>query len=71
MHSYLEKKVKRNKDYDKNQAIQLAITALSATLAIDFKPHEVQVGVADADGQFRILSDQEVEQHLTAIAERD
>ena len=69
--SYLEKKIKKKADYDANQAIQLAITALSATLAIDFKPHEIQVGVADAQGQFRILPEQEVEQHLTAIAEKD
>ena len=69
--SYLEKKIKKKADYDKDQAIQLAMTALSSALAIDFKPHEVQVGVADASGQFRILDNHEVEQHLTAIAEKD
>jgi 20S proteasome subunit alpha 1 len=67
----LEKKIKKKADYDANQAIQLAITALSSTLAIDFKPHEIQVGVADKTGQFRILTEKEVEAHLTAIAEKD
>lgn len=63
--------MKKKADYDANQAIQLAITSLSSALAIDFKPHEIQVGLADAVGQFRILSEKEVEQHLTAIAEKD
>ena len=63
--------MKKKTDYDQNQTIQLAITALSSALALDFKPHEIQVGVADADNQFRILTESEVEQHLTAIAEKD
>jgi 20S proteasome subunit alpha 1 len=67
----LEKKIKKKSDFDANQTIQLAITALSTVLGIDFKPQEIQVGVADASGSFKILSEQEIEQHLTALAEKD
>jgi len=69
--NFLEKKIKKKSNYDGNQTIQLAISALSTVLGIDFKPNEIQVGVADASGSFRILTEQEVEHHLTAIAEKD
>ena len=69
--NYLEKKLKKKTDYDSNQTIQLAITALSSVLGIDFKPHEIQVGVVDNSGKFSVLTEQDIEQHLTAIAEKD
>jgi len=69
--NYLEKKLKKKTDYDNNQTIQLAITALSSVLGIDFKPHEIQVGVVDNSGQFKVLSEQDIEHHLTTIAEKD
>lgn len=69
--NFLEKKIKKRSNFDANQTIQMAISSLSTVLGIDFKPHEVQVGVADASGSFRILTEQEIEQHLTAMAEKD
>lgn len=69
--NYLEKKLKKKTDYDANQTIQLAITALSSVLGIDFKPNEIQVGVVDEKGIFEVLTEQQIEQHLTAIAEKD
>lgn len=71
MSNYLEKKLKKKTDYDNNQTIQMAITALSSVLGIDFKPHEIQVGIVDQTGKFQVLSEQDIEQHLTAIAEKD
>lgn len=71
MSNYLEKKLKKKADYDNNQTIQMAITALSSVLGIDFKPHEIQVGVVDDTELFQILSEQQIEQHLTTIAEKD
>jgi len=69
--NYLEKKLKRKTNFEPDQTIQLAITALSSVLGIDFKPNEIQVGVADEGGLFRVLTESEIEVHLTAIAERD
>ncbi|KAI1280609.1 Proteasome subunit alpha type-6 [Halotydeus destructor] len=69
--NYLEKKLKKKLDYDPTQAVQMAITALSSVLGIDFKPHEIQVGVVDDSETFKILTEQEIEHHLTAIAEKD
>lgn len=69
--NYLEKKLKKKTDYDPNQTIQLAITALSSVLGIDFKPNEIQVGVVDERMIFDVLTEQQIEQHLTAIAEKD
>lgn len=69
--NYLEKKLKKKADYDKNQTIQMAITALSSVLGIDFKPHEIQVGVVDDSAAFEILTEQQIETHLSAIAEKD
>jgi len=69
--NYLEKKLKKRLDYNISETIQLAIGALSNVLTIDFKPTELQVGIVDNSQIFRILSEQEVEQHLTALAERD
>jgi 20S proteasome subunit alpha 1 len=42
-------------------------------LSEDFKPSEIEVGVVrdDASKAFRVLSNSEVEEHLTAISERD
>eukprot|EP01052_Picozoa_sp_SAG31_P055873 SAG31_NODE_15675_length_743_cov_1.263975_2_plen_73_part_00 len=41
-------------------------------LTAEFKPSEIQVGVVSVDApSFRELGDEEIEHHLTAIAERD
>lgn len=69
--NYLEKKLKKKADYDKSQTIQMAITALSSVLGIDFKPHEIQVGVVDDKETFEVLTEQQIETHLSAIAEKD
>lgn len=70
--SYLEKKFKKRLDYSHDEAIQLAISALSTVLSADFKPSEIEVGVVSKDQpQFRTLSETEIDAHLVAIAERD
>jgi len=67
----LEKKLKKRTDYDDKETIQLAISTLSNVLTIDFKPQELQVGIVDKTGIFRSLTEAEIENHLTAIAEKD
>ena len=71
--NYLEKKFKSNPQYTFDEAVQTAITALQSVLSEDFKPSEIEVGVVRDDDQkaFRVLTNSEVEEHLTAISERD
>lgn len=69
---YLEKKLKKKQNYDDDEAIQLAISCLSAVLSVDFKPSEIEVGIVSKDKpQFHVLSESEIDKHLTAIAEKD
>lgn len=70
--NFLEKKMKGS-PMTLAQAIQTAIAALQSVLSEDFKPSEIEVGVVYSGdgGAFRVLSNEHVEEHLTAISERD
>lgn len=68
--SWLEKKY--TKDLTPEKAIQLAITCLSTVLAVDFKPNGIEVGIVSKDNPtFRTLSEQDIEEHLNKIAEKE
>ncbi|KAI9577853.1 proteasome subunit alpha type-6 [Glossina fuscipes] len=68
--SFLEKKYKNNMNEEK--AIQLAITCLSNVLAVDFKPNGIEIGVVSKEyPEFTVLTEKEIEDHLTKIAEKD
>ncbi|KAL1856342.1 hypothetical protein VTK73DRAFT_8395 [Phialemonium thermophilum] len=80
--NHLEKKLK-NKDYaegDWKEVVELAITTLSTVLSMDFKKTEIEIGIAGGprtDGQegtdprFRTLTEDEIDERLQAIAEKD
>ncbi|GAB6021646.1 Proteasome subunit alpha type-6 [Chamberlinius hualienensis] len=70
--TYLEKKFKKKDSYTFDESVQLAITALSTVLSADFKPTEIEVGVVTKDNpKFRVLTEQEIDTFLVAIAEKD
>merc|ERR1739836_248304 len=70
--SFLEKKYKKKSDFSRDETIQLAINCLSTILSADFKASEIEVGVVSKDNpKFTVLNEAEIENHLTAIAEKD
>jgi 20S proteasome subunit alpha 1 len=70
--NHLEKKLKAGTALTSAETIRAAIGALQSVLGEDFKASEVEVGlVTTGQTAFRVLSEQEVEEHLVAISERD
>lgn len=70
--TYLEKKFKKmdHVDGDWQATAEFAITALSTVLGIEFRKNDIEVGIA-TEGQFKILTPDEIDERLVAIAELD
>lgn len=59
-------------ELSEQDTIQTAIAALQNVLSADFKPEEIEVAVVSkTNPKFHLLSAKEIEDHLTALAERD
>ncbi|KAF6136713.1 hypothetical protein GIB67_018716 [Kingdonia uniflora] len=70
--NFLEKKMKNHPAFSYEETVQTAISALQSVLQEDFKPTEIEVGIVRKDNPaFRVLSTEEIDEHLTAISERD
>jgi 20S proteasome subunit alpha 1 len=68
--NFLEKRVTEMKDFDNDQVIRTAITCLGHVLGSDFRGTEIEVGtVVGTKGYFHVLSEDEIEGHLNAIAD--
>jgi len=68
----LEKVVRKTAPNNCDETVQAAVECLQTVLGVDFKPADIEVAVVTAENpKFRRLADSEVEDHLTAIAEKD
>lgn len=80
--NHLEKKLK-NKDCAEGSwedVVELGISTLSTVLSVDFKKSELEIGIVGgpkagdkegADPGFRALTEDEIDERLQAIAEKD
>ncbi|KAK8934329.1 Proteasome subunit alpha type-6 [Platanthera zijinensis] len=70
--NFLEKKMKNDVAFSYEETVQTAISALQSVLQEDFKATEIEVGVVRKDEPvFKVLSIEEIDEHLTTISERD
>ena len=69
--NFLEKEVKKNPNMDTDTTVQCGITCLQSVLSADFRPTEIEVGIAKQGERFVSLTEDQIEKHLTAISERD
>ena len=54
------------------ETIRTAVACLQTVLGEDLKAKELEVGIVTTDNKnFRLLGVDEIEEHLTAISERD
>ncbi|KAI8927954.1 nucleophile aminohydrolase [Entophlyctis helioformis] len=69
--NHLEKRLKKEPELSLEDTVEVAITTLSNVLSLDFKPADIEIGVVTGeDGRFRVLSESDIEAHLTRIVER-
>jgi len=70
--NFLEKKFKSDPQLSRDEAVQLAIQTLQVVLSMDFKATEIEIGVVSKENpRFTLLAPQEIDLHLTRLAERD
>lgn len=68
--NFLEKRADEMKTMNNDQAVRTAITCLGHVLGSDFRGNEIEVAqVVSKSGQFYVLSEDEIEAHLNAIAD--
>ena len=68
--NFLEKKRDEMQEYTADQVVRTAITCLGSVLGSDFKGSELEVAcVQGKHGKFTLLTEQEIEGHLNAIAD--
>ena len=56
---------------DNDEVIKLALQVFQNVLSVDVAPKDIEVGIVARGGQYTVLSDEQVDNYLTAINERD
>jgi len=51
--------------------IKLALQVFQNVLSVDVAPKDIEVGVIEKGGKYRVVDDETVDRYLTAINERD
>lgn len=72
--TFLEKKMKKKKNtvWNLDHTVEVALSCLSSVLSADFKSSEIEIAVVSKDQpRFRVLDNDEVDNHLTSLAEKD
>jgi len=77
--NHLEKKLKNKEHAGENweDVVELAISTLSTVLSVDFKKNELEVGIVGGPHgdatyvEFRSLTEEEIDERLQSIAEKD
>jgi len=70
--TWLENKFKKKPVLDQKQTIQLAINCMQTILASELKKTDIEVGIVSLDDHhFRRLTEDQIDEHLTEISERD
>jgi 20S proteasome subunit alpha 1 len=68
--NFLEKRANDLKEMDTDQTVRTAITCLGHVLGSDFRGSEIEVAqVVGIQGKFQVLSEDQIETHLNAIAD--
>mmetsp|Transcript_19530 Transcript_19530/g.24612 ORF Transcript_19530/g.24612 Transcript_19530/m.24612 type:complete len:247 (-) Transcript_19530:942-1682(-) len=70
--NFLEKRVGDMKGYSADETVRTAIMCLGSVLGSDFRGNEIEVGMVEGkNGRFTVLTEEQVEAHLNAIADTD
>lgn len=70
--NFLEKKIKANPSMSLDETIETAIIALQTVVGADLKPTDLEVGLVTADDpRWTVLTEAQIDEHLTAISDRD
>ncbi|KAL3759775.1 hypothetical protein ACHAWU_007519 [Discostella pseudostelligera] len=68
--NFLEKRVEKISEFTFNDTVRTAIVCLGSVLGSDFRGNEIEVAVVQGrNGKFRKLTEEEIEDHLNAIAD--
>ena len=68
--NFLEKRVESIPEYSFEETVRTAIVCLGSVLGSDFRGNEIEVAVVQGkEGKFHSLSEEQIEEHLNAIAD--